>query len=100
VALEKSQPLATAVGDIKDERSRVQSMFQDLDASCNLTNRNWLAEILAEKCTIYNDNDKENNGDDDDYLPAVENILYTALHMEGFAMEDSSPDHTARGMTR
>lgn len=71
-------------------------MFQDLDVSC--INRNWLVEILAETGTIYSDNYKENNDDDDDYLPTVEEILYTALHKEGFAMEGSSPDHTARGI--
>jgi hypothetical protein len=55
-------------------------------------------EILAESGNIHNDIDKENNDDDDDYFPTVEEILYTALQKEGFAMEESSPDHTARGI--
>lgn len=67
-------------------------MFQDLNISC--INHNWLVEILAEIGTIYSDNDKENNNNNNDYLPTVEEILYTTLHKEGFAIEDSSPDHT------
>jgi hypothetical protein len=55
-------------------------------------------EILAETGNIYSDTDKENNNDDDDYFPTVEEILYAVLYKEGFAMEDSSPDHTARGI--
>lgn len=55
-------------------------------------------EILAELGNIHRDTDKENNDDYDDYFPIVEEILYTALHKENFAMKDPSLDHTARGI--
>jgi hypothetical protein len=49
-------------------------------------------ENLAETGIIYSDNNKENN----DYFPTVEEILYTALHKEGFATENSEPNKTAQ----
>jgi hypothetical protein len=55
-------------------------------------------EIQAETGNIHSDTDKENNSDDDDYFPTVEEILYAALRKDGFATEDSSPDHTVRGI--
>jgi hypothetical protein len=50
-------------------------------------------ENLVETGIIYSDNNKENNSND--YFPTVEEILYSALHKEGFATEDSKLDHTA-----
>lgn len=40
---------------------------------------------------IYSNNNKENN----DYFPTVKEILYTALHKEGFATENLKLDKTA-----
>lgn len=57
-------------------------------------------EIQAETGNIYSDTDKENNNNDNDYFPTVEEILYAVLDKEGFAIEDSSPDHTARGIDK
>ena len=42
--------------------------------------------------TIYGNNDKEKK-DDDDNLPTIEDLLYTTLKKEGFAMEDSGLSH-------
>jgi hypothetical protein len=50
-------------------------------------------EILAETSTgtIYSDNNKEKNYDDDNnYFPTIEEILYTTLREEGFTTEDLS----------
>ncbi|KAH0565140.1 hypothetical protein GP486_001473 [Trichoglossum hirsutum] len=47
--------------------------------------------------TVYDGNDKEDDDDDDD-LPTIEDLLYTTLKREGFAMENSSPDHRAQGV--
>jgi hypothetical protein len=48
--------------------------------------------------TIYSSNDKEEGEYDDDDLPTIEDLLYTTLKKEGFATEDSSPDHRVRGV--
>jgi hypothetical protein len=50
-------------------------------------------ENLAETGIIYRNNNKDNNNNY--YFPTVEEILYTALHKEGFATEDLKLDHTA-----
>lgn len=57
-------------------------------------------EILAETGNIYNKIDKENNNNNNNYFPIVKEILYTAIQKKGFAIEDSSPDHTAQGIDK
>jgi hypothetical protein len=50
-------------------------------------------ENLVETDIIYSENNKEYNNN---YFPTVKEILYTALHKEGFAAENSKPDKTAQ----
>ncbi|KAI9866044.1 MAG: hypothetical protein M1813_002011 [Trichoglossum hirsutum] len=55
---------------------------------------------IRKTSTVYSSNDKEkkNKGDDDDDdLLTIEDLLYTTLKKEGFAIEDSSPDYRVRG---
>ncbi|KAI9772983.1 MAG: hypothetical protein M1840_008865 [Geoglossum simile] len=54
----------------------------------------------SETSTIYSSNDKEEEEEEDnnDNLPTIEDLLYTTLKKEGFATEDSSPDHRVRGI--
>ena len=42
--------------------------------------------------TVYDDNDKEKEDDDND-LPTIKDLLYTTLKKEGFATENSGLGH-------
>ncbi|KAI9856261.1 MAG: hypothetical protein M1813_009180 [Trichoglossum hirsutum] len=51
---------------------------------------------IRKTSTVYSGNDKEEEDDDD--LPTVEDLLYTTLKREGFAIEDSSIDYRVQGV--
>jgi hypothetical protein len=55
-------------------------------------------EIRVETGNVHSKTDKANNGDNGNYFPTVEEILYATLRKDGLATEDSSPDYTAQGI--